>query len=112
MTEVRELAPPLRCAARRYHAPRPARLVWHHVHPTGLNGPNTAGNRVGLCDNDHYAVHALLDLYLAADARPPWRVRRRFGRGVQRLAAEGYRRIVMARAIPQFHERDASPSSP
>ncbi len=75
-------------------------------------GPSTEGNLARVCGPCHYAVHALLDTYLALDARPPWRVRRRFGRGVQRLAAEGYRRIVMARAIPQYHERDASPSSP
>ncbi len=100
MAELRELRPPDRCEARRFHSPRPSRFIWHHIHPAGIGGPNTAGNRVGLCDTEHYAVHDLLDLYLAADARPPWRVRRRFGRGVQRLAAEGYRRIVAARSIP------------
>ena len=51
------------CAAVRiriFTSHKPARFVWHHIQPQATGGQTTAENLVSLCDNCHYAVHAVL----------------------------------------------------
>lgn len=77
-----------RCAVHFHREDVP--LETHHIWPTGKGGPDTAANRVVVCANGHGAIHALL---LAMDkdfGRLPWRVRRRFGLRVRRLAHAGW----------------------
>jgi 5-methylcytosine-specific restriction endonuclease McrA len=74
-------------------------LEVHHVFPKGLGGPDVTANRVTVCSNGHGSVHSLLDKMLKAHTeKVPWRVRRRYGRKVRRLAAAGYL-AVTSRAI-------------
>ena len=79
------------CAVHRHRQLVPLQV--HHVHPTGMGGADVAANRVTLCANGHYAVHALLDLLLKGDGRVPWRVRRQYGHRVRNYAAAGYRAV-------------------
>ena len=79
------------CEVGKYHFPRPARYVHHHVWPVGDGGPNEAENRIESCDAHHYAIHELLDLYRKGPV--PWSVRRHYSRGVQKYAALGWDRI-------------------
>ena len=51
---------PTSCVIARYHRPKPLRFVLHHVLPQVCGGQSVAENLVSLCDNDHYAVHALM----------------------------------------------------
>lgn len=92
MTEPRTYAPGTTCIVGRYHFPRPSRYVHHHVWPRGDGGPNVATNRIEACDAHHVAIHELLDLYRKGPV--PWSVRRHYSRGVQKWAAEGWRRIA------------------
>lgn len=81
-----------RCVAHQHREWVP--LEHHHVWPTGHGGPNVAGNLEWLCANGHGAVHDLLERMLkAAGGRVSWAVRRRYGRGVRRVAQLGYDRI-------------------
>lgn len=71
----------------------------HHIFPKGYGGPNVASNRVLICANAHGSVHYLLDAMLRTnDGRLPWSYRRRFGKGVRRLAERGYAEVMKARA--------------
>lgn len=36
------------------------RFVWHHILPQVCGGKSTTANLIELCDNCHYAVHAIL----------------------------------------------------
>lgn len=56
---VRAIATP--CALHLYHRPKPLRVVWHHVWPQYLGGPNIKANLRAVCDTGHYNVHDLLD---------------------------------------------------
>lgn len=80
------------CAVHRHRELVP--LHTHHVWPTGRGGPDSPDNRVTVCANGHYSVHALLDLLLKQrSAGVPWPVRRRYGRKVRAMAARGYEAI-------------------
>ena len=86
------------CEATRYHRPRPGKPDRHHVEPAALGGPDTADNLVDVCQTCHASIHALLRLYMRRNGKPPWTTRRRFPRGVQRLAAAGWFRILARRS--------------
>ena len=43
-----------------HHRPLPLRFVWHHIQPQVCGGLTVPSNLASLCDNCHYAVHALL----------------------------------------------------
>jgi len=65
----------------------------HHVWPLGQGGPNVEANKVTVCANGHYSIHALLDLLLKGRGKVPWTTRRQYGRGVRKYAQLGYDRI-------------------
>lgn len=80
------------CWAHRHRDDVP--LEDHHVWPVGNGGPNVRTNKVRICSNAHSATHDLLTKMLAAGTTSvPWKLRRRYGRKVRRLAAAGYKAI-------------------
>lgn len=81
------------CSVTRYHRPRPVQIDHHHVWPIAEGGPNVAANRVDACPSCHTSIHALLREYDRLRYTPPWLTRRKYPRGVQRLAALGWDRI-------------------
>lgn len=85
---------PTACSLTRYHRPRPVQIDQHHVWPLAHGGPDDPGNIVAACPSCHTSVHALLRLYARVGGKPAWRDRRRFPRGVQRVAALGWRRLT------------------
>lgn len=42
------------------HQPTPLRFIWHHILPQAAGGKSVVDNLAQLCDNCHYATHALL----------------------------------------------------
>lgn len=75
----------------------------HHVWPLGDGGPNVAANKVRVCANAHYSIHAYLDLLrefapgAAEDSTAvPYVLRRQFGARARGLALDGWRQIVSA----------------
>ena len=73
------------------HRPVPVRFVWHHILPQICGGPTEPDNLVSLCDNCHYAVHALMYRLASAGAGPDvsWP---RASTGVRGLALDGLAR--------------------
>lgn len=81
------------CWAHRHREDVP--LEVHHVWPLGNSGPNIAANKVTICSNAHSATHDLLAKMLkAGTADIPWKVRRRYGHRVRRIALAGYTAIT------------------
>lgn len=81
------------CWAHRHREDVP--LEVHHVWPLGNGGPNVKPNKVTICSNAHSAGHDLLDKMLkAGTADLPWKVRRRYGYRVRRIAAAGFKAIT------------------
>lgn len=72
----------------------------HHVWPSGHGGPDIPDNRVTVCANGHYSIHALLDWWLKTGGDVPWRVRIRYGRKVRALAVRGYESIRARQVAP------------
>lgn len=77
----------------------------HHVWPVGLGGPQHPGpggiRRV--CANAHGSVHDLLDkMRKAPGGRVAWRVRRRYGLGVRRLAQRGYDQLPAEHRVTTY----------
>lgn len=69
-------------------------LEVHHVWPKGAGGPDVAANKVTICANAHSSCHdLLLKMLKAGTVKPPWLVRRLYGRKVRRLAVAGYTAI-------------------
>lgn len=62
----------------------------HHIHPTGLGGPDIAANKVKLCANAHGSVHLYLDLLRKHNGVVPWSTGKRYGKRVRDLARQGY----------------------
>lgn len=83
------------CAVHRHRELVPLNV--HHIHPLGLGGRDVPANRVTLCANAHYSVHALLDLMLDAAGPVPWPVRRRYAWRVRQIAAAGHAATVAGR---------------
>lgn len=90
----RQKGTPVACGVTLYHRPRPAQIDVHHIWPLGVGGPNLPANRIAACGGCHEAIHKLLREYDRVQGLPAWSVRRRFPRGVQRVAALGWDRIT------------------
>jgi hypothetical protein len=69
----------------------------HHVHPLGQGGLNVAGNRITVCANGHFSIHALMDRLLKGNGVVAWTTRRRYGKKVRAYAQRGYEEIVAGR---------------
>lgn len=67
------------------------RFVWHHILPQACGGKTEAGNLASLCDNCHYAVHAIL--WELSQGRP---VPEGATLGQSDLAERGYTEAVAA----------------
>lgn len=89
---------PTTCQASVYHRPRPVQIDVHHILPKEFGGKTVPGNTVPICGACHEAVHALLREYERLNGLPTWIFRRRFPRGVQRLAARGWALITDSRS--------------
>lgn len=61
----------------------------HHIWPLGMGGPDAEYNKVPVCANAHYSIHAFMDLLVKGEgAQPPtWR---QYGAKVRRYARSGY----------------------
>jgi hypothetical protein len=62
----------------------------HHVWPQGLGGPNIASNRIVVCANGHYMIHAFLDLLIRHNGAVPGSTARHFGHAVRGYAESGW----------------------
>src|SRR3954462_9218378 len=61
----------------------------HHVWPLGLGGPDVEGNKITVCANAHYSIHAFLDLLVKGEGDPgtAWHT---YGSKVRMYAWSGY----------------------
>lgn len=71
----------------------------HHVWPLGMGGPNTEANKITVCANAHYSIHAFMDLLVKNDGDVYPNESRRFSAKVRRYARSGY---------GQWKDRDGS----
>jgi hypothetical protein len=62
----------------------------HHVWPLGMGGPDTEANRITVCANAHYSIHAYLDLLVKGAGEVFPNEGRRFSLKVRRYARYGY----------------------
>lgn len=76
------------CAVHIHHEWVPLHV--HHVWPKGLGGPDVETNRIRVCANGHYSIHAYLDLLIKGSGKVPWITARHFGPRVRRMAMRGW----------------------
>lgn len=62
----------------------------HHVWPKGLGGPDTVENKVKICANGHYTVHAYIDLLMKYAGVVPADLKIHFGYQSRNLAQQGW----------------------
>ena len=87
------------CTVSDWHRPPPMRYVWHHVQPQVCGGRTIAVNLVSLCDNCHFAVHALLyQMKLNGKVTPS----PRNNRARVKLAETGYAACVAAGTVDKI----------
>jgi hypothetical protein len=67
------------------------RFVWHHILPQVCGGKTEILNLASLCDNCHYAVHAILWALANGHSIPP-----NADDGQVRLARQGYEAAIAA----------------
>ena len=84
------------CAVHRHWSRVPLEL--HHVWPLGDGGPNIPKNKIKVCANGHYSIHACLDL-LRHGVPLTWRQKIGFGRKVRAYAGQGWAEIQLANKI-------------
>jgi hypothetical protein len=84
------------CVVHRHTSAVP--LESHHIFPLGDGGPNIAANRIIVCANGHYEIHACLDLQRVAALT--WRQKISFGRKVRMYAALGWLAIERSKPKP------------
>lgn len=62
----------------------------HHVWPLGMGGPDETSNRIVVCANGHYMIHAFLDLLIKYGGKVPGELFRHFGPAVRGYAISGW----------------------
>jgi hypothetical protein len=62
----------------------------HHVWPLGMGGPDIDGNKITVCANAHYSIHAFLDLLVKTAGHVDAETTKRFSPKVRRYARSGY----------------------
>lgn len=92
MSDTRDVQMGDDCALHRHREWVP--LEKHHVWPLGMGGPDSTANISRICRNGHGSVHALMDWLIRTQGVVPWRIERRFGRKVRRMAKLGYERML------------------
>lgn len=83
------------CPCVEHHRPKPARFVWHHLLPQVCGGKTTPDNLVSICDNAHYAIHALLWAIHANGGKAPSK-QGRVNAFITDAAVRGYAAAVAA----------------
>lgn len=84
----------IKCAVHRHYSRVP--LEEHHVWPLGDGGPNLPLNKITVCANGHYEIHACLDM-LRKGIELTWRQKIGFGRKVRTYAGQGWSQIELAK---------------
>lgn len=85
------------CAVHKHRALVPIHV--HHIWPSGFGGPDIASNRVSVCANGHYSIHAYLDLLLKGTGKLHWVTKRRYGKKVRVLAERGHA-LILSGKVP------------
>jgi hypothetical protein len=62
----------------------------HHVWPLGMGGPDIAANKISVCCNGHYSIHAVIDHHIRYGEDPPWELMQHFGPRVRERAWQGW----------------------
>lgn len=88
MSEPRKVQMGNDCAVHRHDEWVPLHV--HHVWPTGMDGPDVPSNRVRVCANGHYAIHAFMDHLIKTAGEVPWAVAKHFGPAVRGYAHSGW----------------------
>ena len=65
-------------------------MVDHHVWPQGMGGPNIAANKIRVCANAHYTIHAYLDLLILYGEQIPADQRKHFSPAARHWATTGW----------------------
>ena len=90
------------CQVHLYHAPKPLRIVVHHIQPQGMGGLSVPANMVSVCDTGHFNIHRCLDDLLHGVPLV------RGARKEQALARQGYDAWVAAgkpgKPVYELHE--------
>jgi hypothetical protein len=69
-------------------------LEWHHVWPVGDGGPNITANKIRVCANAHYSIHAVIDeMEKRKTVDLPWEFMKHFSPAIRQYARTGYDRI-------------------
>jgi hypothetical protein len=86
LVELPKFGKATRCELSRQAGPHPpGRFIWHHILPQACGGKTERANLAELCDNCHYAVHAVLWWLAHPDTAQPGATRRQ-----RRVAQQGY----------------------
>lgn len=83
------------CAVHRHRELVPLHV--HHIFPQGEGGPDEEWNKITVCANGHYSIHALLDIFKKQRGNVPWIVQRRYGKKVREYAQRGYEEIIASK---------------
>jgi hypothetical protein len=62
----------------------------HHVWPKGMGGPDIAANKIRVCANAHYTIHAYFDLLIRYGEQVPADQRKHFSPGARHWATTGW----------------------
>lgn len=82
------------CAVHVHHEHVP--MERHHVWPLGDGGPDVEANKITVCANGHYSIHAYLDLLVRHGGEVPWDTGKYYGPHVRSYALKGYDAIRSA----------------
>lgn len=75
-------------------------LEWHHVWPLGNGGPDVRQNKIRVCANGHYSIHAMLDYLQKANGDVPWEFAKHFSPTIRNWAQHGYVQIKSGIFVP------------
>lgn len=91
-----EVGKAMSCSISANHTPAPLRFIWHHILPKSCGGTTVAANLASLCDNCHYAIHALMYELKANGKITP---SRKNGKLRMQYAQQGYDQAVAAGTV-------------
>lgn len=93
------------CSIAASHTPAPLRFVWHHILPKGCGGASTSANLLSVCDNCHYAIHALMyQLKVSGKITPD----RKNGKLRMKYAQQGYDEAVARGTVSNIPNEGAA----
>lgn len=90
------------CPCVKRHSPPAVVIEQHHVLPLSWGGPDTPANKVAICAQTHFTIHALLNQYVHTGDTPSRGELNQFPPYARILAAQAWQQRIPGHPTPYW----------